>query len=109
MKGRINYEETAALLGVKPGDIPVLIAARLIRPLGHPPSGNSVKYFAYVDILKKVEDEHFLSRMQDALYRFHRIRNATSVANSSMVKRKTMVKQADQPPVDQSCTTSKGC
>lgn len=36
LPGRLNTAETALLLGVQEHDIPVLVAARLIFPLGKP-------------------------------------------------------------------------
>jgi hypothetical protein len=42
---RLTADQVAWVLNCQPHDIPVLVAARLLRPLGQP-QPNSVKYFA---------------------------------------------------------------
>jgi hypothetical protein len=36
-------------------DVPILVAAHLLKPLGIPPA-NSVKYFATLELLEQVKD-----------------------------------------------------
>ena len=60
LPGRLNSSETALLLGVQDHDIPVLVAAGLIKPLGRPAS-NAPKYFASVEIVARTESPSWLS------------------------------------------------
>lgn len=64
--GRLTAEQTAWVLNCQPHDIPVLVAARLLRPLGNP-QPNGVKYFASVDVLELAKDRAWLARMTNAL------------------------------------------
>jgi hypothetical protein len=60
LPARLNTSETAVVLGFQDHDIPVLVAARLLAPLGKP-AQNAPKYFAAVEILEKGEDKQWLS------------------------------------------------
>jgi hypothetical protein len=64
--GRLNAEQVAWLLGCQSHDVPVLVSARLLRPLGVP-QPNSVKYFASADILEHRKDSAWLARMTNVL------------------------------------------
>jgi hypothetical protein len=37
LPARLTAEQTAWVLGCQPHDVPILMAARLLKPLGHPP------------------------------------------------------------------------
>jgi hypothetical protein len=63
---RLTAEQTAWLLNCQPYDVPVLVAARLLKPLGNP-QPNSVKYFASVELLELVKDRAWLSRMTNTV------------------------------------------
>jgi len=63
---RLTAEQTAWVLNCQPHDIPVLVAARLLKPLGNP-QPNSVKYFASVEVLELAKDRAWLARMTNAL------------------------------------------
>ncbi len=60
LPGRLNTSETALLLGFQEHDIAVLIAARLLAPLGKP-AANSPKYFAAVEIVERAANADWLS------------------------------------------------
>ena len=45
LPARLTAEQTAWVLNCQPHDVPVLIASKLLKPLGNPPP-NSVKYLA---------------------------------------------------------------
>jgi hypothetical protein len=69
LPARLNVEQTATVLGFQPHDVPVLVAAGLLTPLGRAIKGkNAVKYFALVDILAKRNDPKWLSTATDAVY-----------------------------------------
>src|SRR5437868_4605077 len=68
LPGRLNTSETALLLGVQEHDIPVLVAARLIFPLGKP-APNAPKYFAAVDVVAYGRDPKWLAEATKSLAR----------------------------------------
>src|SRR5256884_9801818 len=74
LPGRLNTSETALLLGVQEHDIPVLVAARLILPLGKPAS-NVPKYFASVEVLANAENPDWLARATWSLAKFWQKKN----------------------------------
>src|SRR5687768_7903491 len=63
---RLNMEETAWFLGFAPHDIPILIQAGLLKPLGHPPS-HGTKYFATTTLEQLRADLKWLARASDAI------------------------------------------
>src|SRR5438477_6435201 len=60
LPARLNSSEAALLLGFQEHDIPTLMAAGLLRPLGKP-AQNAPKYFAAVEILARGEDRVWLT------------------------------------------------
>jgi hypothetical protein len=64
------------VLNCQAHDIPALIAARLLKPLGNPPQ-NGTKYFATADLLEASKDSHWLARVSSALYNHWRKKNAS--------------------------------
>ena len=75
LPARLTAEQVAWVLNCQPHDVPVLVAARLLKPLGSPPP-NSVKFFAVADILELAKDRAWLARMTNALNQYWQRRNA---------------------------------
>ena len=75
LPARLNTALTAACLGFKPHDIPVLAARGFLKPLGKPMS-NSDKYYARSRILGRADDEEWLSRATAALSQHWQDKNA---------------------------------
>lgn len=71
---RLNSEEAAWLLGFAAHDIPILIQAGLLKPLGHPPP-NGVKYFATEMLTKHSADTNWMSRATDAVIKHWKNKN----------------------------------
>jgi len=63
---RLTAEQTAWVLNCQAHDVPVLVAARLLKPLGNP-MANSVKYFATVEILELAKDRTWLAKATNAV------------------------------------------
>ena len=63
---RLNAEQAGWVLNCQPHDIPALIHARLIKPLGNP-SANSAWYFATADLLETARDRSWLVKMTTAI------------------------------------------
>ena len=68
LPARLNSEQTAELLGIQPHDIPALMRADLLKPLGGGPR-NCVKYFAAIDIEEKSRDVRWLDKASKAVSR----------------------------------------
>lgn len=66
LPARLTAEQVAWLLDCQPHDIPVLVVAKLLKPLGAP-MPNSVKYFATVEIVELAKDRAWLGRATNAV------------------------------------------
>src|SRR3989442_12264129 len=64
--GRLNAEEAAWYLGFACHDIPILVAAGLLKPLGRPPRA-STKYFATAMLEQLRSDVKWLARASDVI------------------------------------------
>ena len=56
-------------------DVRILVAARLLKPLGNPPA-NGVKFFATVELLELVKDRVWLAKVTNALNQHWQKKNA---------------------------------
>ena len=77
---RLNTAQTAAYLGFKPHDIPVLAARGFLKPLGKP-MPNSDKYYARARVLERLDDEEWLSLATEALSQHWENKNARKARN----------------------------
>lgn len=75
LPARFSGWQTAAVGGFEPQHLPILISARLLKPLGNPPP-NAPKYFARDYVLRLFADERWLARASDALVAHWANRNA---------------------------------
>jgi hypothetical protein len=75
LPARLTAEQTAWVLNCGPHDIPALVAARLLKPLGNPPANGS-KFFATADLLEAVKDRNWLVRMSATIYQHWHKKNA---------------------------------
>lgn len=66
LPARLLAEEVAWVLNCQAHDVPVLVAAGLLKPLGKP-EANSVKYFATLEIQELARDRAWLAKMTKAL------------------------------------------
>ncbi|MCZ7636803.1 MAG: hypothetical protein M5U12_12640 [Verrucomicrobia bacterium] len=83
---RLDAEQAAWYLGFQPHDIPVLIAAGLLRPLGRP-QHNAVKYFATVELSALRDDPKWLAKATDAVQSRWRRKNRTEPAPPDLPQR----------------------
>ena len=75
LPARLTAEQAAWVLNCQPHDIPALVAAKLLKPLGDPPR-NGVKYFATADLEERRRDIKWLARASDAIVHHWQNRNA---------------------------------
>ena len=67
-------EEAARFIGCQDHDIPILVRAGLLKPLGPVPP-NAVKYFSKRKVLKLCDDDAWLDRVTKALVRHWQNKN----------------------------------
>lgn len=75
LPARLTAEQAGWLLNCQPHDIPALVNARLLKPLGSP-SQNSTKYFATTDILEMTKDRSWLVRITNTICQHWQRQNA---------------------------------
>jgi hypothetical protein len=81
LPARLTVEQTAWVLNCQPHDVPVLVVARLLKPLGNP-QPNSVKYFATLEILELTKDRTWLAKVTNAVSRHWKQKNQRKVAST---------------------------
>ena len=59
LPARLTAEQAAWVLNCQAHDVPILVAARLLKPLGNPPP-NGIKFFATGELLELVNDRSWL-------------------------------------------------
>ena len=69
LPARLTVEQAAWVLNCQPHDVPVLVAARLLKPLGNP-QPNSVKYFATLEVLEHAKDRTRLAKVTNSLSQY---------------------------------------
>ena len=75
LPARLTAEQAAWVLNCQVHDIPALVAAKLLKPLGNPPQ-NGIKFFATAELLEASKDNHWLARMSVTIYQHWRKKNA---------------------------------
>lgn len=81
LPARLNVTEASVLLGFAEHDIPVLISAKLLLPLGKP-APNAPKYFAAMDIIQYASDREWLSKATRELSKYWLSRNSRKLATT---------------------------
>jgi hypothetical protein len=71
---RFTSEEAAWTLGFSAHELPILMGAGLLKPLGNP-SDNGCKYFACADLEKLKVDTGWLAKGSDAIVKYWKDRN----------------------------------
>ena len=72
---RLNAEQAGWVLNCQVHDIPALISARLLKPLGNP-AQNGTKYFSTADVLETAKDRAWLVKMSNAISQHWQHQNA---------------------------------
>jgi len=72
---RLGIKESAWLLGFNEHDIPVLVSAGLLKPLGRPTASGS-KYFATAELQNLRNDTRWLAKASDAIVNYWRDKNS---------------------------------
>ena len=75
LPARLTAEQAAWVINCQQHDIPALVAAKLIKPLGNPPA-NGIKFFATADVLESSKDRNWLVRVSATIYQHWQKKNA---------------------------------
>lgn len=75
LPARLNVEQVAWVLNCQAHDVPVLVAARLLKPLGNPPQ-NGTKFFSTRELQEQAQDDKWLNRMTLVIHQHWHTRNA---------------------------------
>jgi hypothetical protein len=93
---RLDATQAAWFLGFEPQEIPMLVAAGLLKPLGHP-ARNSTKFFATETLEQFRRDEKWLARASDAIANYWRERNARRTSFGCGAKESTRFSRPSAP------------
>ena len=66
LPARLTAEQAAWVLNCQQHDVPILVASRLLKPLGNPPP-NGIKFFATTEVLELAKDRSWLARMTNTV------------------------------------------
>jgi hypothetical protein len=84
LPARLTAEQAAWVLNCQPHDIPALVAARLLKPLGNPPA-NGIKFFATAEVLDNTRDRQWLVRMSATIYQHWQKKNARKAPSGAAI------------------------
>ena len=75
LPARLTAEQAGWVLNCQAHDIPALVTARLLKPLGNP-AQNSSKYFATADVLEISKDRAWLVKVTNTISQHWQKQNA---------------------------------
>jgi|SRR5208283_384418 len=76
LPARLTAEQAAWVINCQPHDMPILVAARLLKPLGNPPA-NGIKFFATSELLALSQDRSWLVKVTNAVNQHWQKNNAS--------------------------------
>ena len=85
LPARLTVEQVAWVLNCQVHDVPVLVSARLLKPLGNPPP-NGIKFFATVEVNELSKDRAWLGKATQAVnlhWRNQNLRKKSRAANEA--------------------------
>ena len=97
LPARLTAEQAAWVLNCQAHDVPALVAAKLLKPLGNPPA-NGIKFFATVDVLESAKDRNWLVRVSATIYQHWQRQNASKKGRSAIGLPNGHVASADLVP-----------
>ena len=66
LPARLTAEQAAWVLNCQTHDVPILVAARLLKPLGNP-AANAIKFFATSELLELAKNKTWLIKVTNAV------------------------------------------
>lgn len=76
LPARIDAARAAKLLGFQEHDIPTLVRAKLLKPLGSPLANNAPRYFATCELVRLANDVGFLNQATKAISQYWKRKNS---------------------------------
>lgn len=74
LPARLYTQQVAEVLGMQAHDIPILVHARLLKPIGNP-HPHAVKFYASVEVEALARDRDWLDKAQRAIQRHWQLKN----------------------------------
>lgn len=81
LPARLTAEQAGWVLNCQAHDIPALVNARLLKPLGNP-AQNGAKFFCTADILERAKDSSWLIKVTNTINQHWQRQNARKKGNS---------------------------
>jgi hypothetical protein len=96
---RLEARQAAWYLGFAPNEIPIIVAAGLLKPLGHP-AANGAKHFATATLNELLNDPQWLARASDAPTRYWQVKNGrrSKLDNGNISKPKSLLQPLENQP-----------
>jgi hypothetical protein len=66
LPARLTAEQAAWVLNCQTHDVSILVAARLLKPLGNP-AANGIKFLATAELLEQAKDKAWLVKVTNAV------------------------------------------
>jgi hypothetical protein len=82
LPARLTAEQAAWVLNCQTHDVPILVAARLLKPLGNP-RANGIKFFATAELLELTKDRAWLVKVSNAVNQHWQKNNASKKKTST--------------------------
>ena len=76
LPARLTAEQAAWVINCQLHDVPILVAARLLKPLGNPPP-NGIKFFAASELVELIKDRVWLVKVTNAISQHWQRNNAS--------------------------------
>jgi hypothetical protein len=76
LPARLTAEQAAWVINCQTHDVPILVAARLLKPLGNP-AANGIKFFATSELLELAKDRAWLVKVTNAINQHWQKNNAS--------------------------------
>lgn len=89
LPARLTAEQAAWVLNCQAHDVPVLVASRLLKPLGNP-QPNSVKYFSTLEVLELTKDRAWLAKVTNTVSQHWKQKNQHKAARQGAVNSKSV-------------------
>jgi hypothetical protein len=85
LPARLTAEQAAWVLNCQIHDVPILVAARLLKPLGNP-RANGIKFFATAELLELTKDKAWLVKVTNAVNHHWQKNNANKKSVQNLNK-----------------------
>lgn len=102
LPARLTAEQVAWVLNCQPHDVPILVASRLLKPLGNP-APNAIKFFATADLLELLKDRSWLAKMTSVIgqhWQRKNTRGKTLLAKDHGLREISLTRSANQPQAE---------